>query len=54
MKENINTNLDDYTIEELSNLLELKKNYTKEEVIEKTNFFNEHYFINNEKMKINF
>ena len=54
MKTNINTNLDDYSNEELENLLELPYNYTKEDVINIVNFLNNEYFQNNEKMKIFF
>ena len=39
MENNINTNLNDYSIEELINLLELKEDFTKEDVIEKISFF---------------
>ena len=51
MKENINTNLDDYSNKELENLLELPENYSKEQVIYQINFLNETYFHNNENIK---
>jgi len=51
MNPNINTNLDDYTNEELENLLELPETYSKEEVIDQINFLNENYFHSNEKIK---
>ena len=44
MYSNINTNLDNYTINELIDLLELTVDYTREEVITKINFINETYF----------
>ena len=47
----MNTNINDYTKEELITLLEIPENYTKEEVIEKINFLNENYFDDNEKIK---
>lgn len=53
MNANINTNMNDYTTEELIKLLEISEYYTKEEVIEKINFLNENnnYFKNNEEIK---
>ena len=51
MNDNINTNLDDYSTEELVNLLELSENFTKEDVIEKINFLYSNNTIIDEKIK---
>ena len=50
MNANINTNLDDYSNQELEELLELPEDYTKDDVINIINFLNNNYFQNNETL----
>ena len=50
MENNINTNLNDYSIEELINLLELKEDFTKEDVIQKISFLNNNNIIEDNKI----
>ena len=50
MNANINTNLDDYSNQELEELLELPEDYTKDDVINIINFLNNNYFQNNENL----
>ena len=50
MENNINTNLNDYSIEELINLLELKEDFTKEDVIQKISFLNNKKIIEDNKI----
>jgi hypothetical protein len=50
MNANINTNLDDYSNQELEELLELPNNYTKDDVINIVNFLNNNYFQDNENL----
>ena len=47
---NINTNIDDYSIEELYNLLELEE-FTKEQIIISVNYLTTNVFNNNETIK---
>ena len=50
MNANINTNLDDYSNQELEELLELPDDYTKDDVINTINFLNNNYFQNNKNI----
>lgn len=50
MNANINTNLDDYSNQELEELLELPEDYTKDDVINIINFLSNNYFQNNENL----
>jgi hypothetical protein len=47
---NLNTNIDDYTIEELYNLLELEE-FTREQIILSVNYLTTNVFNNNETIK---
>ena len=51
MNANINTNLDDYSNQELEELLELPNDYTKDDVINTINFLNNNYFQDNENLR---
>ena len=51
MNANINTNLDDYSNQELEELLELPNDYTKDNVINTINFLNNKYFQDNENLR---
>tara|TARA_B100001769_G_C22110204_1_gene600368 strand:- start:2785 stop:4104 length:1320 start_codon:yes stop_codon:yes gene_type:complete len=51
MKENYNTDLNNYTSEELLDILDLNNNYTKEEVLNKILNLSQTLFFNNENMK---
>lgn len=47
---NFNTNIDDYSIEELYNLLELEE-FTREQIIISVNYLTTNVFNNNETIK---
>lgn len=51
MEENYNTNLNNYTTEELLELLDLNNNYTKEEVLNKVLNLSKTLFFNNDNMR---